>query len=142
MSILNSTNSGIRNLSLTPEIAKSLGWIIDREDGQNTGINANGKPNNWKCIDMKYKDATICAPLRFWYEPQDKIKYISFEFWFFGQKELGIGTEGINENARVIEKTGQLLDCLEFVKMADKHGREIQHFWQSKLKQLKRIPWE
>lgn len=138
MSLLDKTNIGIANKPLTVKYAEDLGWKIKKIDGRKTGLDANGKPQNWLCIDMVYKDESICAPLRFWFEPQEKLEHIKFDFWFFGQEELGLYKDGFHAHDRYIETVGDLIECLNLVKLANDCGEKITKFWKEKLSHLKK----
>ena len=130
MSILKTTNSGILSMPLTPETAKSLGWKIERTDGQKNKM----YKKDWKCIDMKRDD--ICAPLQFWYEPQEVLKSCEIDLYFFGDEDE-FGLESTSSRYRNITNVKELLGCLEFLKEAEECRKKMKKLWNKHMKKLK-----
>lgn len=128
MSILRNTNSGLFSLPLTPETAQALGWKIKEVHGQNGEY---GK--DWKCINMERDD--ICAPIQFWYEPHDKFKYCNTQSYFFADDEFGL--HDMSSRNRHVTTVKELAGYLEFLRQAEKHGKEMKSLWDKYMKNLK-----
>lgn len=129
MSILSSTNSGLFSLPLTPETAQALGWKIKEVDGQKD--KRLGK--DWKCINMERKD--ICAPIQFWYEPQDKLKQCKVSLYFFAEDEFGIDIS--SSRFRCVNTVGELVGYLEFLKQVERSKKEMKSLFDKYIKDLK-----
>lgn len=128
MSILKNTNSGLFSLPLTPETAQALGWKIKAVNGQNGEYG-----HDWKCIDMERDD--ICAPIKFWYQPHDKLQNCKVSLYFFGEKEFGIRIS--SSGMRYVNTVKELAGYLEFLKRAEKHEKEMNSLWDKYIKDLK-----
>ena len=134
MSILRNTNSGLFSLPLTPDTAKALGWRIEKEDGQGERTDGFGhKKPSWKCINMVRDD--ICAPIQFWYEPKDKLKYCNTQSYFFADDEFGL--HEMSSRNRHVTTVRELAGYLEFLRQAEKHGNEMKSLWDKYMKNLK-----
>lgn len=129
MSILKSTQSGILSMPLTPETAQALGWKIKTVDGQKD--KQLGK--DWKCINMERKD--VCAPIQFWYEPQEKFKYCNARLYFFADSEFV--SDNMTINSRYITTVKELVGYLEFLRQAQKYGNQMKALWDKYIKNLK-----
>lgn len=129
MSILKSTQSGILSMPLTPETAQALGWKIKTVDGQKD--KQLGK--DWKCINMERED--VCAPIQFWYEPQEKFKYCNARLCFFADSEFV--SDNMTINSRYITTVKELVGYLEFLHQAQKLGNQMKALWDKYMKNLK-----
>jgi predicted dithiol-disulfide oxidoreductase (DUF899 family) len=128
MSILKNTNSGLFSLPLTPETALALGWKIKEVHGQNGEYG-----HDWKCIDMERDD--ICAPIKFWYEPHDKLQQCKVSLYFFAEDEFGIHIS--SSRTRCVNTVKELAGYLEFLKQAEKHKKEMNSLFDKYIKDLK-----
>jgi hypothetical protein len=131
MSILSSTGAGMTNIPVTLEGAISLGWKIEKEASYK---NSDGISFD-RSVELKRDD--VCAPLNFfWHDRSKKDKFrCRLTFYFIGDVDH-FGVEFNSSRFRDIKTMGELKNCLDFLKKANKFKDELSILWDKNISKL------
>lgn len=131
MSILSSTGTGMTNIPVTLDGAISLGWEIENDTSYK---NYNGESFD-RSVELKRKD--VCAPLRFFWNDYSKKDDYScrITLYFLGDVD-NFQIEFNSSRIRIIKTMGELKNCLDFLKKANKYKNDLHILWDKNMSKL------